>query len=544
MKKLVVIGFLGTQLDSGLSPTRWEKWRPTVSLAQHEDLVIDRLELFHDVRSTALARQVQADYAQLSPTTEVKLVEMSLANPWDFGEVYTALYDWAAAYPFDPSKETYQAHITTGTHVAQICLFLLVEARFIPGVLLQSAPPRGRQGRGPGSHEVIDLDLSRYDAINQRLHVAQQDAVSFLKSGIATRNTRFNTLIDEVERVAVHSKAPMLLTGPTGAGKSMLARRVYELKNARHQIDGEFVEVNCATLHGDGAGSTLFGHKKGAFTGAITDRPGLLRTAHGGLLFLDEIGELGLDEQAMLLKAVEEKRFLPMGADREVHSNFQLIAGTNKDLRVEIAAGRFREDLFARINLWTYTLPGLAQRREDIEPNMDHQLALAAQELGKQVRFTAEARSAYLRFATAVDAVWRGNFRDLSASITRLATLADHGRIGIALVEAEIQRLRWQWQSIPAPESGACAKPVALLGQALSAPSLHDLLGEAAIQLDTFDQLQLQSVVAVCRKHASISDAGRELFNVSRQQRSVINDADRLRKYLLKFGLDWDAVTA
>ena len=542
MKKLVVIGFLGTQLDSGLSPTRWEKWRPTVSLAQHEDLAIDRLELFHDARSTALARQVQADYAQLSPTTEVKLVEMNLANPWDFGEVYTALYDWAAAYPFDPAKESYQAHITTGTHVAQICLFLLVEARFLPGVLLQSAPPRGRQGRGPGSREVIDLDLSRYDAINQRLHVAQQDAVSFLKSGIATRNTRFNTLIDEVERVAVQSKAPMLLTGPTGAGKSMLARRVYELKKARHQIDGEFVEVNCATLHGDGAGSTLFGHKKGAFTGAITDRPGLLRTAHGGLLFLDEIGELGLDEQAMLLKAVEEKRFLPMGADREASSNFQLIAGTNKDLRIEINAGRFREDLFARINLWTYTLPGLAQRREDIEPNMDHQLALAAQELGKQVRFTAEARSAYLRFATAVDAVWRGNFRDLSASITRLATLADHGRIGNALVQAEIQRLRWQWQALPVTESAFGTDPAAMSGQVLADPSLQDLLGDAAATLDTFDQLQLQSVIKVCRKHASISDAGRELFNMSRQQRSVINDADRLRKYLLKFGLEWDAV--
>jgi transcriptional regulatory protein RtcR len=99
MKKLVVMGFLGTQLDSGLSPARWEKWRPTVSLAQHEDLVIDRLELFHDVRSTALARQVQADYAQLSPTTEVKLVEMSLADPWDFGEVYTAAVRLDAGLP-------------------------------------------------------------------------------------------------------------------------------------------------------------------------------------------------------------------------------------------------------------------------------------------------------------------------------------------------------------------------------------------------------------------------------------------------------------
>lgn len=540
MKKTVVIGFLGTQLDSGLSPARWEKWRPTVSLAQHDDLVIDRLELFHDRRSISLAQQVREDFIQQSPSTEVKLVEMNLTNPWDFGEVYAALYDWATAYPFDPNKEVYQAHITTGTHVAQICLFLLVEARFIPGVLLQSAPPRGRQGRGPGSHEVIDLDLSRYDAINQRLHVAQQDAVSFLKSGIATRNTRFNTLIEELERVAVQSKAPMLLTGPTGAGKSMLARRVYELKKSRHQIEGDFVEVNCATLHGDGAGSTLFGHKKGAFTGAVTDRPGLLRTAHGGLLFLDEIGELGLDEQAMLLKAIEEKRFLPMGADREAHSDFQLIAGTNKDLRAEIDAGRFREDLFARINLWTYTLPGLAQRREDIEPNMDHQLTLIAQELGKQVRFTTEARTAYLRFATSTEAPWRGNFRDLSASMTRLATLADHGRIGMALVQAEIQRLRWQWQAVHGLNS--LAATTGAHTPAVAAPSLDDLLGAAAHSLDMFDRMQLQSVIALCRQHHSISDAGRELFNVSRQQRSVINDADRLRKYLLKFGLEWDTI--
>ena len=194
MKKKVVMGFLGTQLDSGLGSGRWEKWRPTVSIAQHEDLVVDRLELMHDARNKPLAERVRDDVVQLSPGTEVRLVEMNLANPWDFGEVYGALYDRMRAYPFDTEREEYWAHITTGTHVAQICLFLLVEARFIPGVLLQTAPPRGRQGQGTGSYELIDLDLSRYDAINARLAVAQQDAVSFLKSGIATRNPRFNSM--------------------------------------------------------------------------------------------------------------------------------------------------------------------------------------------------------------------------------------------------------------------------------------------------------------------------------------------------------------
>jgi transcriptional regulatory protein RtcR len=97
--------------------------------------------------------------------------------------------------------------------------------------------------------------------------------------------------------------------GPTGAGKSKLARRIFELKKLRHAVTGDFIDVNCATLRGDGAMSTLFGHVKGAFTGALRDRPGVLRTADKGVLFLDEIGDLGIDEQAMLLRALEEKRF-------------------------------------------------------------------------------------------------------------------------------------------------------------------------------------------------------------------------------------------
>ncbi|UXH79198.1 RNA repair transcriptional activator RtcR [Roseateles amylovorans] len=540
-KKNVVIGFLGTQLDGGKGAGRWEKWRPTVSLVQHHDAVVDRLELMFTARHLELARLVQRDIAQVSPETEVRLVELQIDDPWDFGEVYTTLYDWSQTYPFDPAREDYRAHITTGTHVAQICMFLMIEARFIPGVLLQTSPPRRQTAGDPGTMTLIDLDLSRYDPIARRFQAAQQDAVAFLKRGIATRNRRFNALIEEVERVAVRSRAPMLLAGPTGAGKSFLARRMYELKQSRHQLDGLFVDVNCATLRGDGAASTLFGHKKGAFTGAAADRPGLLRTAHKGLLFLDEIGELGLDEQAMLLKAIEEKRFLPVGADREVESDFQLIAGTNRDLRAEVAAGRFRDDLFARINLWTYSLPGLRDRPEDIEPNVEHLLAQAAQDSGRAVRFSAEAKTRYLAFAQSARAPWSGNFRDLSASITRLATLAEGGRISLPLVEAEIARLAWLWDRGDAtlPTTGASSRGPA------AAPDLTALLGEEAVEaMDLFDQLQLAAVVRVCRGARTLSDAGRQLFQASREARSVINDADRLRKYLLKFGLNWEQVIA
>ena len=326
-KKTVVLGFLGTQLDSGQGAGRWEKWRPTLSLVQHEDTVIDRLELIYTPRHVGLALQLQKDIATASPETVVNLVAMDIADPWDFGEMYAALYDWARGYRFDPAHEQYWAHITTGTHVAQICMFLMVESRFIPGVLLQTAPPKKQTRGDAGNFTLIDLDLSRYDVLAQRFEQAQTEALDFLKSGIATRNKQFNALIEEIERVAVRSRAPILLTGPTGAGKSHLARRMFELKKSRHQVKGDFVEVNCATLHGDGAASTLFGHKKGAFTGAVTERAGLLRTAHEGVLFLDEIGELGLDEQAMLLKAVEEKRFLPVGSDREASSDFPVDRG-------------------------------------------------------------------------------------------------------------------------------------------------------------------------------------------------------------------------
>ena len=531
-KKNVVIGFMGTQLDAGQGPGRWEKWRPTISLVQHEDTLIHRLELLYPTHHEALAQVLLRDIASVSPDTEVHLVPMDIADPWDFGEVYAALYDWSRSYRFNTVHEQYWAHITTGTHVAQICMFLMVESRFIPGVLLQTSPPRKQVQGNPGSYTLIDLDLSRYDVLAQRFSQAQAEALEFLKSGIPTRNKRFNALIEEIERVTVRSHAPILLTGPTGAGKSHLARRMFELKKSRHQVQGDFVEVNCATLRGDGAASTLFGHRKGAFTGAATDRPGLLRTAHQGVLFLDEIGELGLDEQAMLLKAVEEKRFLPMGSDREVSSDFQLIGGTNRDLRIDVAQGRFRDDLFARINLWSYTLPGLAQRPEDIEPNVEHLLMRQAAETGQAVRFNVEAKTRYLQFAKSAEALWSGNFRDLSASVTRLATLADGGRITTGLVDAEIQRLKWLWQR----QDVAALHPEETGLDAL-------LPAKVAESLDLFDRLQLEAVVRVCQTSNTLSEAGRKLFNQSRTQRAVVNDADRLRKYLLKFGLNWEVAS-
>ncbi|KRA17970.1 RNA repair transcriptional activator RtcR [Lysobacter sp. Root604] len=522
-KRQVVIGMLGTTLDSGTGPGRWEKWRPTVSLGMHQDFLLDRLELLLDQRRYGkLAATVREDLGQASPETQVRIHDTYLADPWDFEGVYAALHDFLAGYEFKPEEEDYYVHITTGTHVSQICWFLLTESRHFPGRLLQTSPPRKQGGADPGTYAVIDLDLSRYDLIAQRFQQQQLHDRDLLKSGIATRNAAFNRMIEQIETVATRSRAPMLLMGPTGAGKSQLAKRVFELKKLKHQLLGQFVEVNCATLRGDGAMSSLFGHVKGAYTGAAGDRAGLLRSAHRGLLFLDEIGELGLDEQAMLLRALEEKRFLPVGSDKEVESDFQLIAGTNRDLHEAVQQGRFRDDLLARLNLWTYRLPGLAERAEDIEPNLDFELERWSREQHQRVTFNREARERYLRYATSAEAVWSGNFRDLGASVMRMATLANAGRIQTAQVEEEIERLRRQWRS----------------GQPLS--PLQALLGERWDALDRFDRVQLEDVARVCARAKSLSQAGRELFAVSRSQRASTNDADRLRKYLARYGLDWE----
>jgi len=525
-RKLVILGFLGTQLDRGVGARRWEMWRPTVSLCQQEDLLVDRFELLHPSHADSTVKEVWRDIKTISPETEVRPHLLELHDPWDFEEVYAALAEFARKYPFQIDREDYLIHITTGTHVAQICLFLLTESRRLPGRLVQTSPPTEREPRSPGRYSIIDLDLSRYDRLAVRFSEERQEARTFLKRGIATRNAAFNAMIEEIEQVSVASRDPILLMGPTGAGKSSLARQIFELKKQRHQLAGELVEANCATLRGDTAASTLFGHVRGSFTGAQRDRSGLLRSADGGMLFLDEIGELGLDEQAMLLRALEEKRFMPVGADREVASDFQLIAGTNRDLSTAVQVGRFREDLLARINLWTFELPGLARRAEDIEPNLDHEIELAAKRLGHRISMTKEARLAFLKFARSSEAKWKANFRDLNAAVTRMSTLAPGGRIGLEILEAEQARLRSTWRDVGAPGSDD-----ALLGE---------ILGEAkASQLDLFDRAQLACVIRVCQNSGSLSEAGRQLFSISRTGKKITNDADRLRKYLARFDLVW-----
>jgi transcriptional regulatory protein RtcR len=240
-----------------------------------------------------------------------------MADPWDFEEVYAALHDFARSYPFDPEREDYLVHITTGTHVARSALpphRVAAPAGHARADLAARRAPRPTRAPAPGA--IIDLDLSRYDRLAVALRRRARERAGGLKAGIETRNAAFNALIDRIERVALASRAPILLTGPTGAGKS--PARGPHLRAEEIAAPGEgrpswrSTARRCAATARCPRSSAT--RRAPSPAPCRTERGGCCARPTAGVLFLDEIGELGLDEQAMLLRALEEKRFRPMGA--------------------------------------------------------------------------------------------------------------------------------------------------------------------------------------------------------------------------------------
>ncbi len=517
----VVIGFLGTQLDMG----KRREWRPSVQLCAHDGFPVDRLELIHDQRHYHLACNVAAAIGKVSPGTEVRLVRIDIADPWDFQEVYGKLYDFAADYGFDEDRERYHVHLTTGTHVAQICWFLLTESRHVPARLVQTGPPRN-ETQVNGTLDLIDLDLARYNALQRRFEAAAREHCALLLGGVETVSPAMQALAERLDLVATASDAPILLLGEPGTGKSALAAHIHELKLVRRRIKGRLVQVNCATLKGDGALASLFGQRRAATGVAGTERPGLLREADGGVLFLDQIDALGPVEQAALLQVIETGRYCPVGSDAEVTARFHLIASASGDPGGLVRDGRLRPDLHARLSQWVFRLPPLRDRREDVAAHLQTMIDESERQLGRKTGFNADALQRYLRFARDPASLWPGNLRDLQASSHRMAVLAERGRITLPMVEAEIATLSDQWAASRADGD------LALLQTLLP-----------GVALDEFDRAQLAAVIRACRECPNMSAAGRRLFAISRAEKASQNDADRLRKYLTRFGLDWAMIS-
>ncbi len=218
-------------------------------------------------------------------------------------------------------------------------------------------------------------------------------------------------------------KTTVLVTGESGVGKELVARAIHGRGGRR---GGPFVAINCGAIPENLLESELFGHKKGAFTDANADRRGLFEEATGGTLFLDEIGELPLNLQVKLLRVLQEETIRRLGDSRDVKVDVRIIAATHRDLTAEVKAGRFREDLFYRINVLAIAIPPLRDRREDIALLIDHFIAKNNIRLGTQIRgLTAEARKLLFEYA------WPGNVRELENTIERAMVLCDSDMLDV-----------------------------------------------------------------------------------------------------------------
>ncbi len=245
----------------------------------------------------------------------------------------------------------------------------------------------------------------------------------------------------------------VLVLGENGTGKELVARTLHAHSRRR---TGPFVEVNCAAIPEELIESELFGHTKGAFTGAVADRRGRFEHAHGGTIFLDEIGDMSLKTQAKVLRALQEQVIQPVGGTSTVRVDVRVVAATNKDLQEEIRAGRFREDLFFRLNVVPIFVPPLRDRTDDVPRLAEHFMATLAAEYGRRVkRFAPEAMSRLQRHA------WPGNVRELHNVVERLLIMVHADTItgsDVGFID--------DGGGVPAPASGASDKPLLPLADA------------------------------------------------------------------------------
>ncbi|HVN84123.1 MAG TPA: sigma-54 dependent transcriptional regulator [Candidatus Binatia bacterium] len=256
------------------------------------------------------------------------------------------------------------------------------------------------------------IELTRLERENRYLR--QEVASRYQPDAIVAESARSNDVLDLVRRVAP-SRSTVLIQGESGTGKELIARLLHYWSD---RVGRPFVAVNCKAFAEGVLESELFGHEKGAFTGATAARVGCFERATGGTLFLDEIGETTPDFQAKLLRVLQDGEVLPVGGMRPRAIDVRVVSATNRVLRDEIRAGRFREDLYFRLNVIPIQLAPLRERREDILPLAHHFLDRHAGEAGRRLAFTAESEKVLLEHA------WPGNVRELENAVERAVVLA------------------------------------------------------------------------------------------------------------------------
>ena len=359
-----------------------------------------------------------------------------------------------------------------------------------PQMLATLGALAGAALRTTGLIEALERMAERRGQVARELQrgAAISSGGQFLGTSPAARR-----LLDEIHLVA-RSDLAVLITGETGVGKELVARQIHDTSVRR---DEPLIQVNCAALPESIAESELFGHVAGAFTGASRDRAGKFEIADGGTLFLDEIGELPLSLQPKLLRAIEQGEIQRVGSDRSLRVNVRILAATNRNLEAEVAAGRFRADLYHRLAVYPIQVPPLRERRRDIPLLAAHFLDLGRQRLGLgPVRLSDEARERL------VGADWPGNVRELENVISRgvlRAAQRKTERAGPLLIGVESLDLEPAERSGPAPALSDAAAPS---GPITPPPSLTE-------RVEAFRRREI--LAAVARHRGNWAAAAREL---------------------------------
>lgn len=482
-------------LDRGRKEKRWERWRPSVAIAELPELHVERVDLLCDADDLALAEIVAADLAMVLPGATVEVHALTCGPERSFAEAERSLDAWIPTQPFAPEASQLLVYAGSRTTPASIALTAAVIRGRIPGRLVLVEPPSG------------DEDFGRIDVMAAGPAVAAAAEPPLVTADrLPTRNRNVAALLDQIEKVAGRTDDPIVLHGAAGAGRSTVARWIHTIRHAAGRATGRCVQIDGFEIQDD-LSTSQFGTRR--LSGAIAE-------AAGGTLIIEHVDALPRTAQIALARRLDRP-------GPETPGIVVSLVGTLADA---VQRGALEDDLLAMLDGWVFELPPLAARPEDIEPAVDVALEEARRDLRRDARFEPEARAKFVAFARHDDTHWLAGFRSLRASVRRLATLADDGVVTVGDVDLELDRL-----------SGR--EPVHEVAEAADV-DLEALLGAAQYEaLDRFDRVQLADVVHVCRNAASLSEAGRELFAASRARRKKVNDADRVRKYLLRFGLEF-----
>ena len=366
---------------------------------------------------------------------------------------------------------------------------------------------------------VVERVLKARDRRREPSRVKADSPTSYKFEHIVGNSPAMQAVYDLVRRL-LDNDTTVLITGETGTGKELIARALH-YNSVRK--DGPFIPVHCAAIPSELLESELFGHEKGAFTGAVQRRIGMFEAAHGGTLFLDEIGEMPLGTQAKLLRAIQEREVRRVGSQETITINVRLVCATNRDLAEEVKRRSFREDLYYRINVVPVHLPSLRSRREDIPQLVKHFAQRFAKEFNRPVpQLTAAAMDALVRYS------WPGNVRELEHAVERLLVTSDGDCIGVEDLPFVISQADVADAAVAAPRL-ATAPPRPHLGEPVT-------FAEGQIDLPKLtEDLERQAITeALRRADGVISEAARSLIITRRMLRYKID----------KLGLSAKAPTA